>query len=87
MAFHIETIRAYLKLHGIEEGPNESLVSTVARALEIGTSELNVRMREGTLGRGLWNKFGDVNTATANEEHSIGSAHAEASSGCRQRPA
>jgi hypothetical protein len=66
VAFHLEMIRGYLKLHGIEERPNESFASTVARALDIGTSELNVRMREGTLGRDLWNKFGDVNNATDN---------------------
>jgi hypothetical protein len=64
--FRIELIRAYLKLHGIEPGPNESFAMTVARALGIGTSELGVRMREGAFGRDLWNKFGDVNTATDN---------------------
>jgi len=39
---------------------------TVARALGIGTAELGVRMQEGTFGRDLWDKFGDVNTATDN---------------------
>ncbi len=51
------------------------------RALGIGTSELGVRIQEGTFGRDLWNKFEDVNNATDNEKDSIGSAHAEASSG------
>jgi hypothetical protein len=43
--------------------PNESFAMTMARALGIGTRELGVRMRDGTFGRDLWNKFGDVNTA------------------------
>ena len=34
--------------------------------LGIGTAELGVRMQEGTLGRDLWNKLGDVNNATDN---------------------
>ena len=79
--FHIEIIEGYLKLHGIEPGPNESFAMTVARALGIGTSELGVRMQEGTVGRDLWHKFGDVNNAADNEKDSIGSAHAKASSG------
>ena len=37
--------------------------------------------RDGTFGRDLRNKFGDVNTAAVNEKDSIGSAHAESSSG------
>src|SRR5271154_2214678 len=40
-----EIIEGYLKLHGIEPGPNEGFAITVARALWIGTSELGVRMR------------------------------------------
>jgi hypothetical protein len=64
--FWIEIIEGYLKLHGIEAGPNESFVMTVARALGIGTAELGIRMQEGTFGRDLWNKFGDVNNATDN---------------------
>jgi hypothetical protein len=58
LAFRIEMIRAYLKLHGIDQGPNESFAQTIARALGIGTSELSVRIRDGTFGRDLWNKFG-----------------------------
>jgi hypothetical protein len=77
--FHIEIIEGYLKLHGIEPQPNESFVMTVARALGIDTAEVGVRMQEGTFGRDLWNKFGDVNNAT--EKDSIGSAQAKASSG------
>ena len=64
--FHLEIIEGYLKLHGIKPGPNESFFMTMARALGIPTSELGVRMEEGTVGRDLWNKFGDVNTATDN---------------------
>jgi len=79
--FHIEIIEGYLKLHGIEPQPNESFVMTVARALGIDTAEVGVRMQEGTFGRDLWNKFGDVNNATDNEKDSIGSAHAKAPSG------
>ena len=36
----MEAIRAFLKTHGIEEGPNESLVSTMARAAGIDSSEV-----------------------------------------------
>jgi hypothetical protein len=68
--FRIEMILGYLKLHGIEPGPNESFAMTAARALGIGTSELGVRMQEGTFGRDLWNKFGDVNNATDNGSNS-----------------
>jgi hypothetical protein len=64
--FHIEMIEGYLKGHGIEPEANESFVMTVARALGIDTAEVGVRMREGTFGRDLWNKFGAGNNATDN---------------------
>jgi hypothetical protein len=71
--FRIEIIGAYLRLHGIEQGPNESFAQTMARALGIGTAELGVRMRDGTFGRDLWNKFGDVNAATDNGSYQFDS--------------
>jgi hypothetical protein len=64
--FYIRIIEGYLKLHGIEPGPNESFAMTVARALDIGTAELADRMRDGTFGRDLWNKFGDINAPADN---------------------
>jgi hypothetical protein len=47
IAFRMEAIRAFLKIHGIEEGANDSLASTMARAAGIETSELMTCMRDG----------------------------------------
>jgi hypothetical protein len=47
IVLRIETIRAFLKIHGIEQGPNESLVSTMARAARIETSEVLTCLGEG----------------------------------------
>jgi hypothetical protein len=66
LRFRMEIIGAYLRLRGIEQGSNESFAQTMARALGIGTPELGVRMRDGTFGKDLWNKYEDVNTATDN---------------------
>lgn len=39
--------RLFLELVGVEEGPNESLRTTVARALGISTDELDSRLETG----------------------------------------
>ena len=66
IAFRIEMIRAFLKINGIEEKPNESLASTMARAAGIETSELRTCMREGRFAEEVIGNLERAKTATDN---------------------
>jgi hypothetical protein len=62
--FHLEMIRGYVKLQSIEEGPNESLASTVARGAGYRNLGAKCSYARRYPWKDLWNKFGDVSNAT-----------------------
>lgn len=65
--FRMEIIEAYLSLHGIEQGPNESFAQTMARAAGIETSELLNCRREGRFAQAvIYNVEEKAETATDN---------------------
>jgi hypothetical protein len=66
IAFRMEAIRAFLKIHGIEEGSNESLAATMARAAGIETSELLTCMREDRFAHAVIDNVEKAKTATDN---------------------
>jgi len=66
LAFRLEMIRAFLSINGIEEGPNESLASTMARAAGIQTSEVLTCMREGRFAQAVFDNVDKAKTATDN---------------------
>ena len=45
-----EVNRAYLKIHGFNQGPDESLAETTGRALGCGSDELRMCIGQGRLG-------------------------------------
>jgi hypothetical protein len=54
-----ETVRSLLADHGFVQSGAESLAETTARALNIGTEELRIRIAQGQIGT-LLEKFGEV---------------------------
>jgi hypothetical protein len=66
IAFRMEVIRAFLKIQGIEEGPNESLVSTMARAAGIETSEVLTCLGEGRFVQAVIDNVEKAKQATDN---------------------
>jgi hypothetical protein len=66
IAFRMEVIRAFLKIQGIEEGPNESLVSTMARAAGIETSEVLTCLEEGRFVQAVIDNVEKAKQATDN---------------------
>lgn len=53
-----EMARHFLADHGFIQNQRESLAETMARALEIGTSELHLLIAQGQIGETLLARFG-----------------------------
>jgi hypothetical protein len=66
LAFRIAVIRGFLKIHGIEEGPNESLASTMARAAGVETSEVLTCLQEGRFAQAVIDNVEKAKQATDN---------------------
>jgi hypothetical protein len=56
----LEAVRGYLKDHGFVQGGDESLAETMARALNIGTDQLRMRIAQAQISSALRDRFGEV---------------------------
>jgi len=55
-----QTVRSLLAGHGFVQTGEESFAETMARALNIGTDELRIRIAQGQIGSALLERFGEV---------------------------
>jgi len=55
-----QTVRGLLADRGFVQTGEESLAETMARALNIGTDELRIRIAQGRIGSALLERFGEV---------------------------
>jgi hypothetical protein len=62
-----ETVRSFLADHGFVQSGAESLAETMARALNIGTDELRLRIAQGQIGAALTERFREPSVATDND--------------------
>jgi len=62
-----ETVRSFLADHGFVQSGAESLAETMARALNIGTDELRLRIAQGQIGAALTERFREPSAATDND--------------------